>query len=249
MSETLPDPLPRGKGVRLCHPDIERAAEPVCLSFDGAEVEALPGETLAAALSAAGILAFRRTAKGSPRGLYCGMGACFDCLVTVDGKANQRACLVKAQAGMVVASAPPDAPLPLAPAPAAIEDRACDLLVVGAGPAGLAAAEAAAAAGAQVVVLDERGEAGGQYLKPLAASHAHAAPDRQFRQGDALRAAAQGGRGRDPDRRHRLGRLRRRTRSPPWSATPPSPSARAGWSWPPARMNARCRSPAGPCRG
>ena len=53
---------------------------------------------------------------------------------------------------------------------------------------------AAAAAGAPVVVLDERGEAGGQYLKPLAASHAHAAPDRQFRQGDALRARGRGGR-------------------------------------------------------
>ena len=190
MTETLPHSLPRGKGMRLCHPDIPRAAESVCLSFDGADVEALPGETLAAALAAAGILAFRRTEKGSPRGLYCGMGACFDCLVTVDGRANQRACLVKARDGMVVASASPDAPAPLAPAPAAIEDRACDLLVIGAGPAGLAAAEAAAAAGAQVVVVDERGDAGGQYLKPLAASHVHAAPDRQFRQGDALRAAA-----------------------------------------------------------
>src|SRR3954471_7461566 len=190
MSETLPHSLPRGKGVRLCHPDIPRAAEPVCLSFDGAQLEALPGETLAAALAAAGILAFRRTGKGSPRGLYCGMGACFDCIVTVDGKANQRACLVKARDGMVVSSAPPDAPLPLAPAPAAIGDRACDLLVIGAGPAGLAAAEAAAKAGATVVVLDERGEAGGQYLKPLAASHAHAAPDRQFRQSEALRDAA-----------------------------------------------------------
>ncbi|TDH63401.1 FAD-dependent oxidoreductase [Dankookia rubra] len=191
MTETLPHSLPRGKGVRLCHPDIPRAAEPVCLTFDGTDVEALSGETLAAALSAAGFLAFRRTEKGTPRGLYCGMGACFDCIVTVDGKVNQRACLVKARDGMVVSSAPPDVPLPLAPAPAAIEDRACDLLVVGAGPAGLAAAEAAATAGAEVVVLDERGEAGGQYLKPLAASHAHAAPDRQFRQGDALRAAAQ----------------------------------------------------------
>ncbi|WP_431267410.1 2Fe-2S iron-sulfur cluster-binding protein [Dankookia sp. P2] len=179
--------------MRLCHPDIERATAPVCLSFDGAAVEALPGETLAAALAAAGILAFRRTEKGAPRGLFCGMGACFDCLVTVDGKANQRACLVKAQEGMVVESAPPATPAPLAPAPApaAIDNRACDLLVVGAGPAGLAAAEAAAAAGAHVVVLDERGEAGGQYLKPLAPSHAHAAPDRQFRQGAALRAAAQ----------------------------------------------------------
>ena len=190
MTTTLPDPTLRGKGMRLCHPDVTRATEPVTLQFDGAELEALPGETLAAALSAAGILAFRRTDKGTPRGLYCGMGACFDCIVTVDGKANQRACLVKVQAGMVVGSAPPAAPAPLAAAPAAIEERPCDLLVIGAGPAGLAAAEAAAAAGAKVVVLDERGEAGGQYLKPLAASHAHAAPDRQFRQGDALREAA-----------------------------------------------------------
>src|SRR4051812_30474374 len=122
MTETLPHSLPRGKGMRLCHPDIQRAAEPVCLSFDGAAVEALPGETLAAALAAAGILAFRRTEKGAPRGLYCGMGACFDCIVTVDGKANQRACLVKAREGMVVESAPPATPAPLAPAPAAIED-------------------------------------------------------------------------------------------------------------------------------
>ena len=60
-------------------------------------------------------------------------------------------------------------------------------------------------------VLDERGEAGGQYLKPLAASHAHAAPDAQFREGDALREAARrpapdprparpSGRGFSPDR-------------------------------------------------
>lgn len=190
MDATLPDPLPRGKGVRLCHPDIARAVAPACLSFDGEMVEALPGETLAAALAAAGILAFRRTEKGTPRGLWCGMGACFDCIVTVDGKPGQRACLVKARDGMVVESAPPAAPAPLAPVPEAIAERECDVLVVGAGPAGLAAAEAAARAGARVVVLDERGEPGGQYLKPLAASHRHAAPDRQFRQGEALRQAA-----------------------------------------------------------
>ena len=178
-----------GKRMRLTHPDIRRTATPVRISFDGQMLEALPGETLAATLSAAGILQYRQTASGAPRGLHCGMGACFDCLVTVDGKTSQRACLTKVRDGMVVGSAVPAGPASLAPQPTAIPDRACDLLVVGAGPAGLSAAHAAAEAGAQVVVLDERGEAGGQYLKPLASSHAHAAPDAQFRHGDALRAA------------------------------------------------------------
>lgn len=178
-----------GKRMRLTHPDIRRTAAPVRISFDGQVLEALPGETLAATLSAAGILQYRQTATGAPRGLHCGMGACFDCLVTVDGKASQRACLTKVRGGMVVGSTAPAGPAPLASQPIAIPDRTCDLLVVGAGPAGLSAAHAAAEAGAQVVVLDERGEAGGQYLKPLASSHAHAAPDAQFRHGDALRAA------------------------------------------------------------
>ena len=177
--------------MRLSHPAIHPAAPPARLTFDGQEVEVLPGETLAAALSAAGILEYRRTATGAPRGLHCGMGACFDCIVTVDGLASQRACLVKAKPGMVVESAAPAAPRPLAPPPpdGAIPQQSPDVLVVGAGPAGLAAARAAAEAGARVVVLDERAEAGGQYLKPLAPSHRHAAPDRQFREGDALRAA------------------------------------------------------------
>jgi len=176
--------------MRLAHPAIRPAAAPVRFTFDGRELEALPGETIAAALSAAGILAFRRTPSGAPRGLWCGMGACFDCLVTVDGRASQRACLAKVAAGMVVASAAPERPAPLAAAPDAIPERGCDVLVVGAGPAGLSAAIAARRAGAEVLMLDEREAAGGQYLKPLAASHGHAAPDAQFRLGAALCAEA-----------------------------------------------------------
>jgi glycine/D-amino acid oxidase-like deaminating enzyme len=177
--------------MRLTHPLITPSAEAVGITFDGRPLSALPGETVAAALSAAGILAYRRTASGAPRGLWCGMGACFDCLVTIDGRANQRACLAKVAPGMVVESAPPAAPAPLAPEPAArAEEIAPEVLVVGAGPAGLSAAIAAAEAGCDVVVLDERDAAGGQYLKPLASSHAHAAPDRQFRQAAALRARA-----------------------------------------------------------
>jgi glycine/D-amino acid oxidase-like deaminating enzyme/bacterioferritin-associated ferredoxin len=175
--------------MRLIHSAIRPAADAVGITFDGRPISALPGESVAASLSAAGVLAMRQTAGGAPRGLYCGMGACFDCLVTIDGVANQRACLAKVRAGMVVASrAPLVAPARSAGGPATAE--APDLLVVGAGPAGLAAAIAAAEAGARVTMLDEREAAGGQYLKPLADSHAHAAPDRQFRQAAAMRARA-----------------------------------------------------------
>ena len=177
--------------MRLTHPDITQAAQEVGITFDGRPIRALAGETLGAALAAAGITTFRRTASGAPRGLYCGMGACFDCLVTIDGRASQRACLAKVQEGMLVESAPLAIPAPLvAPPPAEAAVRPCDVLVVGAGPAGLAAAIAVAEAGLTVVVLDERATTGGQYLKPLAESHRHAAPDSQFRQGAALRARA-----------------------------------------------------------
>ncbi|MEO3475785.1 FAD-dependent oxidoreductase [Roseomonas sp. CAU 1739] len=172
--------------MRLSSPIITPTAGPIRFTFDNREIEALPGESIAAALSAAGILAFRKAPSGAPRGLWCGMGACWDCVVTVDGKSGQRACMVKAKAGMQVSGALPAEPAPLADRPVEITERACDILVVGAGPAGLTAAIAAARAGADVVVLDERAEPGGQYLKPLAPSHAHAAPDAQFRKGAAL---------------------------------------------------------------
>ena len=68
--------------MRLIHKTIRPTGRPMTIHFDGQPIAALEGETIAAALSAAGIVAFRRTASGAPRGLYCGMGACFDCVVT-----------------------------------------------------------------------------------------------------------------------------------------------------------------------
>ncbi|MGW4379884.1 (2Fe-2S)-binding protein [Kitasatospora sp. NPDC004531] len=73
--------------------------------FDGRPVPALPGQTLAAALWADGVLAWRTTRVGGrPRGAFCGIGQCFDCLATVNGRPNQRLCLVPAADGDVVAT-------------------------------------------------------------------------------------------------------------------------------------------------
>jgi D-hydroxyproline dehydrogenase subunit alpha len=178
--------------MRLSHRTIRPHGRTISFRFDDRAIPALEGETIAAALSAAGIVAFRHTASGAPRGLYCGMGACFDCVVTVDGRVGQRACMTKAIDGMVVTgeATMPLGPLGAEPKGAQADERVCDLLVVGAGPAGLSAAIAAAEAGADVIVLDERGATGGQYAKPLADSHVDTAPDAQFRLGLELRDRA-----------------------------------------------------------
>ena len=73
------------------------------VTFDGREIEALPGRTVAAVLWAAGITSWRTTrGTGRPRGVFCGIGTCFDCLITVNGRPNQRACLVPARPGDVI---------------------------------------------------------------------------------------------------------------------------------------------------
>lgn len=77
----------------------------VAFRFDGRDIEARAGESVAAALLAAGIPRFRASAvSGAPRGPYCLMGACFDCLVRIDGIAHRQACMVEVRNGMVVES-------------------------------------------------------------------------------------------------------------------------------------------------
>lgn len=73
------------------------------ISFDGRPIAALPGQSVAAVLWAAGILSWRTTRReGRPRGAFCGIGSCFDCLATVNSVANQRACLLPARPGDAV---------------------------------------------------------------------------------------------------------------------------------------------------
>ncbi|WP_432974587.1 (2Fe-2S)-binding protein [Dactylosporangium sp. CA-233914] len=73
------------------------------ISFDGREVSCQEGWTIGAALTAADVRAWRATRRdGRPRGLFCGIGICFDCLVTVNGRPSVRACLAVARPGDVV---------------------------------------------------------------------------------------------------------------------------------------------------
>lgn len=68
--------------------------------FDGQAVDAEPGQSIGAALIAAGHRSWRRTRAGAaPRGVFCGIGICFDCLVTVNERPGLRACLVEAAPG------------------------------------------------------------------------------------------------------------------------------------------------------
>lgn len=79
------------------------AGQAVPFTFDGLPLEAAPGETISVALYASGHQVLRTSARlGEPRGIFCNMGVCFDCLVEVDGQPNLRACQTAVRAGMQV---------------------------------------------------------------------------------------------------------------------------------------------------
>ncbi len=83
-------------------PDLARRPT-VDFTVDGRTVEGRDGDSVAAALLAAGITTVRATpVSGAPRGAYCMMGVCFECLVTIDGVGNRQACLVPVATGMRV---------------------------------------------------------------------------------------------------------------------------------------------------
>ena len=95
-----PDPERPG-GLRIGEPGLR--GRPVRMTFDGEPIEAYEGESIAAALLAAGQRVWRTTGeRGEPRGLFCNMGLCCECLVQVDGRPNVRACRTPVADGMTV---------------------------------------------------------------------------------------------------------------------------------------------------
>ncbi|MFQ6552694.1 (2Fe-2S)-binding protein [Aestuariibius insulae] len=88
---------------------LGRLKSQVSIIFDGNAVQVRQGGNLAAELLAAGITTFRRTPKsGAQRGPFCMMGACYDCLVSIDGIVRQ-SCMLTAEDGLVVERAGPGA--------------------------------------------------------------------------------------------------------------------------------------------
>jgi len=90
-----------GRGGRL-DAGIERGPA-IRIVVDGRDVDAFEGESVAAALFAAGQRTLRTTAGlRAPRGVYCGIGLCFDCVMTIDGRPNVRACRTPVRDGLRV---------------------------------------------------------------------------------------------------------------------------------------------------
>ena len=77
----------------------------ITFTFNGQEFSCESGQSIAAALIAANNRELRTTRfENQPRSIFCGIGICYDCVVVIDGVANQRSCLVIAKPGMKVES-------------------------------------------------------------------------------------------------------------------------------------------------
>jgi len=104
MADQAPQGAPQGDlRVGAADPRGLRRGPRITLDVDGVPVVAHAGETIGAAMLAAGIRTTRRTRHAdAPRGMFCGIGACHDCLVQVDGGGPVRACLTPVHDGAEV---------------------------------------------------------------------------------------------------------------------------------------------------
>lgn len=141
--------------------------ESVSLTLDGRTSSAPAGITVAAALANAGVNVCRTSVTGEPRGVLCAMGICFECRVTIDGAPHRRACMEIVREGMLVETGDVRFQVSSVRFQGEAERLECDVAVVGAGPAGVAAACRAAEGGARTVVLDEGLSPGGQIYRHL----------------------------------------------------------------------------------
>jgi NADPH-dependent 2,4-dienoyl-CoA reductase/sulfur reductase-like enzyme len=142
-------------------------AERVHFTIDGRPAAAEAGVSLLAALWNDGVRALRRSVGGEARGPLCGMGTCFECRVTLDGQPHVRSCLAPVREGMDVrlrdSSPTSESPTIEAPQPSeSLEPLEAEVVVIGGGPAGLAAAVHAAEAGARTLLVDTHPRPGGQ---------------------------------------------------------------------------------------
>lgn len=150
------------------HPIIDfKKRKKLPFSFQNKRIIGEEGDTIASALHAAGIRTLTTSLRyESPRGFFCGIGKCSSCLMRVDGIPNVRTCIAPLKEGISVEMQERLAQLPTAAfSGETTKNLDVDVLVVGAGPAGLCAALESATQGASVLLVDENQCVGGQLIK------------------------------------------------------------------------------------
>jgi sarcosine oxidase subunit alpha len=148
------------------HPILPQGPEAsVKFTFNGKQYKARPGEPVSSAMMAHGIAVFNTHHKdGAPQGIFCANGQCAQCLVLVNGS-PKKACITPVEEGMDVRKLdglpelPPNDKLPETGPTPVIET---DILIVGAGPAGLSAATELAVAGLRIIIADDKQVLGGK---------------------------------------------------------------------------------------
>ncbi|WP_175412525.1 sarcosine oxidase subunit alpha family protein [Streptomyces sp. TRM64462] len=176
---TRPQPNDNPRGVEGAEPlqpfrhptrgRIDRDT-PLTFTFDGTEYRGFRGDTLASALLANGVIQVGTSIKlGRPRGIFSAGVEEPNAVIQIEEPFPEPmlpATTVELYDGLVATSLPGQGRLATDPDPARYDavHAHCDLLIVGAGPAGLAAAAAAANSGARVIVADDQPEPGGSLL-------------------------------------------------------------------------------------
>ena len=150
------------------HPILDfKERKKIPFSYQKKKVVGEEGDTIASALHAAGVKTLTKSLKyDSPRGFFCGIGKCSSCLMRVNGVPNVRTCIAPLKEIIVVEMQEKLAELPDAKfLEKPRKTLSTDVLVVGAGPAGLCAAIESATQGASVLIVDENARIGGQLVK------------------------------------------------------------------------------------
>lgn len=140
--------------------------EYVRFRFDGEDLMGRKGEMVSSALFANGVRVFgHHAADGGAQGIFCANGQCSQCNLLIDGVV-QKSCVTALAEGMEVRSVNglpvlADIPGPCVPSPVSVDT---DVLIIGAGPAGLAAALELGRAGARTILVDDKDRPGGKLV-------------------------------------------------------------------------------------
>lgn len=89
----------------LEHPilGVPEKQKEITFTYNSLELRGYEGEPIAVALKAAGVMVHRYTSKQHrPRGIFCAIGRCTDCVMVVNGQPNTRTCITPLEEGMVV---------------------------------------------------------------------------------------------------------------------------------------------------